>query len=126
MDVMRYFHSVPQYRRLFWILPSLPLCIVLGIAIFCAGCSGDTQSGSCTAITPVPHDRAVPGWSDRDYTIHVPTNYDCSQPTAVILALHGGGGNKDSMYTQATCPDGNQDNPKCLHKLADREGFIVV
>ncbi|HKQ98808.1 MAG TPA: hypothetical protein VJV75_13100 [Candidatus Polarisedimenticolia bacterium] len=46
-------------------------------------------------------------------------------PTPVVLVLHGGGSRKEDMRL-LTCPDGDPDNPSCMDRLADREGFIVV
>ncbi|HKQ98813.1 MAG TPA: hypothetical protein VJV75_13125 [Candidatus Polarisedimenticolia bacterium] len=102
------------------------------------GAAGDATSGTAgvpelslsgvacvDSLTPGDYVRPVPGWPNRDYLLHVPLTYDCRVPAPVILALHGGGANKEIMRT-LTCPDGDLDNPACLDHLADREGFIVV
>lgn len=51
----------------------------------------------------------------RSYILHVPQNLDSSQPTALVISLHG----------YAGWP-GNQERVSGWDKLADREGFLVV
>lgn len=55
------------------------------------------------------------GGRERYYTAHVPPQYRPDQPTPVVLALHGGGGNPDVIRYQTG-----------LDVTADRNGFIVV
>jgi len=54
------------------------------------------------------------GGLTREYHAHVPSSYD-KTPTALVLALHGGGSTWDNIR------DSSQYNPK-----SDEEGFIVV
>lgn len=52
---------------------------------------------------------------ERTYLLHVPTSYDESQPAALVLDFHGGGGNANTqMYTSN------------FSALADEKGFIVA
>lgn len=52
---------------------------------------------------------------ERTYILHVPASYRESQPTALVLDFHGGGGNASTqMRTSNFSP------------LADEEGFIVA
>ncbi len=53
----------------------------------------------------------------RAYLVHIPPHYDGITPMALVLALHGGGGN---MHIQA--------NESYYHQLsaADQHGYIVV
>ncbi|MEQ1723796.1 MAG: poly(3-hydroxybutyrate) depolymerase, partial [Pseudobdellovibrio sp.] len=53
----------------------------------------------------------------RFYILHVPENYKASNSTALIFALHGGGGD---MNIQAT-----EEYYKFISK-SDKEGFIVA
>jgi polyhydroxybutyrate depolymerase len=53
----------------------------------------------------------------RMYRVHVPAKYNPATPTAVLFALHGGGGD---MSFQAT------DERYGLISKSEREGFIVV
>jgi polyhydroxybutyrate depolymerase len=53
----------------------------------------------------------------RHYLVHVPRNYRAIQPTAMVLALHGGGGN---MEYQA------DDKRYGLITASERDGYIVV
>jgi polyhydroxybutyrate depolymerase len=55
------------------------------------------------------------GGRDRFYEIHVPSQYDRSKPTPVVLVFHGGGG-----YPAAVCYQSGMD------RVSDREGFIAV
>lgn len=53
----------------------------------------------------------------RMYRVHVPASYDPAKPVALLVALHGGGGNmdiqaNDTFYGQVS--------------KSEREGFIVV
>ena len=52
---------------------------------------------------------------DREYYVHVPAGYDGSEPVALVLALHGGGGTAAKM-----------DKLSGLGKVSDAEGFIIV
>lgn len=80
------------------------------------------------------HELEVPGFPGRGYDVHVPSGYDCTTPTPVVLAIHGGSGNAMAM-ARSTCPmpwRGLGKRPEdieaegCLDRLADRERFIVV
>ncbi|AQQ09098.1 Haloalkane dehalogenase [Sedimentisphaera cyanobacteriorum] len=55
------------------------------------------------------------GNTQRRYWVHLPPEYDSNQPTAVVVAFHGGGGNPQSMMTLSG-----------LNEKSDEEGFIVV
>jgi polyhydroxybutyrate depolymerase len=54
---------------------------------------------------------------ERKYRVHVPSTYDSARPGAVLVALHGGGGD---MNYQAS------DEHYGLISKSDREGFIAV
>jgi polyhydroxybutyrate depolymerase len=53
----------------------------------------------------------------RTFNIHIPSNYDKSAPLPLVIALHGKGGNGESMILLTR---------KGFNKLADKDGFIVV
>lgn len=57
------------------------------------------------------------GGLPRMYQIHVPAQYDPATPTAVLFALHGGGGDMRHMAT---------DQRYGLISKSEREGFVVV
>ena len=87
---------------------------------------GERLRGTCSSkVDPGNYEKEVPGWPNRNYLLHVPPNYVCSRHLPLVLALHGGGSNKEQMRT-ITCPSGRADDPGCLDAVADREGFIVV
>ncbi|MCC6299985.1 MAG: prolyl oligopeptidase family serine peptidase [Anaerolineales bacterium] len=52
---------------------------------------------------------------ERTYILHVPASYDEDEPTPLVLAFHGGGGNAE-----------NQRRTSGFNDLADEKGFIVV
>lgn len=108
---------------------SIIIILFLGIVVY-----KNIAEKRATEKTPLP-DRAVLGsgdyirnlttWPKRSYDIHIPSSYDVSWPTPVVLVLHGGGASSENA-AKLTCPNGDLNSTKCLNKLADREGFIVV
>jgi polyhydroxybutyrate depolymerase len=67
----------------------------------------------------------VPGYTDRAYDLHLPEGYACDHPLPVVVAFHGGGGNKEGQR-KLGCPDGALDSPGCLHHIGDVRGFATV
>jgi len=55
------------------------------------------------------------GGRTRSYSLHVPSSVTSQKPVALVVALHGGGGNGDANNVQTG-----------FNEVADREGFIVV
>jgi hypothetical protein len=68
---------------------------------------------------------ALAAWPDRDYDVVVPASHVCGQPIGVVVALHGGGSNKEGMRKLA-CPDGDLASPRCLHRVAAAAGLALV
>ena len=103
--------------------------IGLGLALIgTTACNRQEPGVDCVLQPPSPGDDAVclvPGWSDRDFLIHLPPDYDAGGAYPLVVALHGGGGAKEGM-NPLTCRDGDEGDPGCLTALAEREGFIVV
>lgn len=62
---------------------------------------------------------------DRGLSIRVPRSWDGSTPLPVIVAFHGGGGNRRSA-DGVTCPDGVVGGPACLSTEATARGYVVV
>ena len=54
---------------------------------------------------------------ERTFHIHIPSSYDKTVSLPLVIALHGRGGNGESMILVSR---------KGFEKLADRDGFIVV
>jgi polyhydroxybutyrate depolymerase len=68
---------------------------------------------------------AIAGWPDRDYDLELPLTHRCGEPIAVLLVLHGGGGNKEGMRKIA-CPGGDLQSAHCLDRAALAAGMAVV
>lgn len=85
----------------------------------------ETSMAEQTVLESGDYVRDLIKWPDRPYDLHIPSGYDASRPTAIVLALHGGGADSKGA-AKITCPNGNLDSSKCLNALADREGFVVV
>jgi polyhydroxybutyrate depolymerase len=64
-------------------------------------------------------------WFNRPYIIHLPPSYDGTVPFPVVMVLHAGGDSAQGARMM-TCPNGNLDDPGCLDRVADCNGFITV
>ena len=51
----------------------------------------------------------------RDYILHIPPAFDATQPAAVVMVFHGGGGKAENAVRMTG-----------FSQLADEKGFIVV
>ena len=69
--------------------------------------------------------RTMTAWPKRSYDVHLPPAYDGVKALPVILALHGGGGNRASQH-KIGCPNGDLADPACFERVSDARGFIVV
>jgi len=67
----------------------------------------------------------MPGYVDRGFDLTVPAGWDGSAPLPLIIAYHGGGGNRQATE-RITCPGGDTDDPGCLDALAGARGYAVV
>lgn len=85
------------------------------------------DAGPCldTFDGPAIAECEVPGWDDRAYDLVLPAQYDGVTPVPVLLALHGGGGNKQAA-ARTTCASGEVDDPSCLHRHAQDNGYAVI
>ncbi len=68
---------------------------------------------------------ALPGVFDRAFSVRVPRGWDGASALPVIVAFHGGGGNRRSAES-VTCPTGEAGDPGCLSALATGAGYTVV
>jgi polyhydroxybutyrate depolymerase len=68
---------------------------------------------------------SVPRWEERGFTMEVPASWDGKSALPLIVALHGGGGNRTSALS-VTCPGGNLQDPGCLGERAKAAGFAIV
>ena len=65
-----------------------------------------TVTLAADSLGPGDHSRElVVDGRERSYLIHVPRQYDSKNPTPVILAFHGGGGNAESMIALGLLKD---------------------
>jgi polyhydroxybutyrate depolymerase len=99
---------------------------VLALALVLSGCQ--RRGVDCQRRAPTAGEEAVcqvPGWRDRDYILQLPASYDPGRRYPLILALHGGGGDKEGA-NPLTCEDGDEASANCLAQVAGREGFIIA
>ncbi len=102
----------------------LPLAALF--AVLSPGCITPLQR--CIERSPKPGDHLTcptPGWTDRAFDLYLPATWDGRSPLPVVLAFHGGGGNRRGAL-RVTCPGGDTDSPGCLTHAAAEAGFAVV
>jgi len=68
---------------------------------------------------------ALPGVFDRGFSVRVPRGWDGVAALPVIVAFHGGGGNRRSAE-QVTAPTGEPGDPQGLPAVANAAGYVVV
>ena len=90
--------------------------------------AGNVTAATTVTVTPASTAPYPSGLSDatiqvngvvRDYRVHVPAGVTTS-PTAVVLVLHGGGGEGLNIANTGAHP------LSVFRSVADREGFVVV
>lgn len=99
---------------------------LLALALTLTACQG--RGVDCHRRPPTAGEEAVcrvPAWRDRDYILRLPASYDPGQRYPLIVALHGGGGDKEGT-NPLTCEDGDETSPHCLTQVAEREGYIIA
>lgn len=96
----------------------------LVFGLLASGCQIDRCAGK-----PVAPGEAltcpVPDQTDRAFDLEVPEGWDGKSPLPVLVAFHGGGGNRRSAL-RVTCPGGDEGSPLCLSALARARGVAVV
>src|SRR6266850_6544860 len=91
-----------------------------------ATCPRGTDQTRRLSVWYVQNGTATPlRWHDRPYIVHLPPSYDGTVPFPVVIDLHGGGGSAEGARAM-TCPGGNLNDPGCLDRVADCNGFITV
>ncbi|HEU0030676.1 MAG TPA: PHB depolymerase family esterase [Kofleriaceae bacterium] len=93
-----------------------------------AACRSHPADDACTGKHARPGDHiacSVAGWPDRGFDLAVPSTWDGKTPLPLVIAYHGGGGNREAAR-RVTCPAGDERDPKCLVALATARGFAVV
>lgn len=70
-------------------------------------------------------ERDVPDWPGRAYDIFLPSSYGETPLVPLIVAIHGGGGNKRAQR-KLSCPGGEFGASGCLTSIAYRDGFAVA
>ena len=124
-------------------LPWLATIVAATILVACGGGGSDTPvttpppaGVAPPVVVPVCPASAMPSgaadtvltmaaYTDRDYTLVLPSSYVCGQALAVVVVLHGGGGNKENMRRTA-CPNGDLTSAGCIDKIANAAGMAVV
>lgn len=107
-----------------------PLFLFCGVAATTTiGCGARDflPTGPCQGAFsgPAMAECELPGWEGRGYDLVLPHDYDGSTPVPLLLAIHGGGGNKEAA-AQTTCSEGRVDDASCLHRHAQDNGYAVV
>jgi polyhydroxybutyrate depolymerase len=64
-------------------------------------------------------------WALRPYIVHLPPSYTGREAVAVVINIHGAGGTKEAARIMS-CRNGDLNDPGCLDRVADCEGFITV
>ncbi len=67
----------------------------------------------------------IPDVFDRAFSVRVPAGWNGSSALPVVIAFHGGGGNRASAET-VTCPNGEAGDPGCLTAIANAAGYALV
>lgn len=108
-------------------LGSLGLTGVAGLLAGAVGCRPDFLD-DCGAILVGPGARVscqVPGHVDRGFDLAVPAAWDGVTPLPLVIAYHGGGGNREGAQ-RVTCAGGELGGPGCLDTMATARGYAVV
>lgn len=110
--------------------------LAAALALVLAACGGGSNDAVAPPVDPacgagalpsgaIDTTLAVAGYPDRNYDLLLPASYVCGQPVAVLIVLHGGGGNKDNMR-RTVCPGGDLTSAGCLYNQALAAGMAVV
>jgi polyhydroxybutyrate depolymerase len=99
------------------------LLFAVALATLLTGCARGTElTVTATASDPQEASPAIDltatlevDGRERSYRLHVPAGLDPSAPSALVVALHGGGGNGANMQGRIG-----------LDAVADRESFLVA
>ncbi|MBE7449650.1 MAG: hypothetical protein HS111_12355 [Kofleriaceae bacterium] len=108
-------------------LGSLGLTGVAALVAGAVGCRPDFLD-DCGAILVGPGARVscqVPGHVDRGFDLAVPAAWDGVTPLPLVIAYHGGGGNREGAQ-RVTCAGGELGGPGCLDTMATARGYAVV
>jgi polyhydroxybutyrate depolymerase len=84
--------------------------IILLFIILCTLITSTIFTGCLTNKKSIVYDGIT-----RNYLIHVPSQYNDSQSSPLVIALHGGGGNSRSMMLKTG-----------FNNISDEKNFIVV
>jgi len=100
----------------------------LGFALILGGTGGCQTLDRC-AGKPVAPGQAlvcpVPDQVDRAFDLQIPGGWDGKSPLPVLVAFHGGGGNRRSSV-RVSCPGGDESSPGCISAQASARGIAVV
>jgi len=109
------------------VLRSAALAITVGVAASVLACSGAVSDEASTSEAAYGgnHVLRVAGWPLRPVVVHVPPAYAPAAPAPLLLVLHGGGHDAAKMV-ELTCPRGDVYDAGCLHRVAERAGFVTA
>ena len=101
------------------------LLLALGASLGACASTGPRACAPADARPGAALSCGLPAFAQRPYDIRLPADYAPARPLAVVLAIHGGGGNSRGAK-RTTCPGGDIDSPDCLDAIAAREGVAVA
>lgn len=101
--------------------------VCCGLLMLTLGCRQQLKPEDTCPATIASNDVIdcpVPGHPQRAYTLYAP-ELKTNTPVPLLVTFHGGGGNRLGAL-KTTCPNGNLEDPQCLHNLALKRGVAVL
>ncbi len=116
----------PIHNQLMQAWLSRPLAASFSLALSAVGCNRATPCNNRTLQPGEIAECTVPGWTDRGFTLHLPTAAQAAAgPRGVVISFHGGGGSRIGA-NRTSCPRGDTSSPACFAALANARGYAVV
>jgi len=103
-------------KKLYWAAAAVLILAVL--LIFAARRRAAAPAGTASAIPSRPGLHKLSGefnGKTRSFTLYIPKSYDTNRPAALVVNLHGAGGDAES-----------QINSSQMNLIADKAGFVVA
>lgn len=101
---------------------------IAGLALACGGPVANDDGEDIASDEEALATYAVfspPGYPDRPVYLHWPAGLAFRAPAPLLLVFHGGGHDAEKMV-KITCPGGRTTSTGCLHRVAERAGFVTA